>query len=513
MGIPAYYKKLITLLPHLVTQKHPDASIDWLFMDFNCLIYHCLHRADTPRYPGDHEKEEWEAQFIECITRYCMKIVRKAAPQKGVYLAIDGVVPMAKMRQQRLRRFKSVWTTSHTSNASSLVSWDTNAITPGTRFMEKLHAGLETMIREKGANSWTLSSSNDPGEGEHKIMTAWRSGSYSGPAAVYGLDADLIVLSLLGQLQTQDPVWLFREEIDKGKIAYDSEGEEQMEWFSITVLRDWLSKDMSNKRGFLLDYCFAMSVLGNDFLPSSLGLKMRDDGHQELLSLLQDTRHVPLICPTTLTISQSGLQSLFHKLSATEDARIQRYIGKKQMHSRGAIDVALGENNWPLSHVEEEVLFDYKKRELAPQWKDIYHKTYFSGHSIKRCVDEYLYGIQWIWSYYTGHLENVCFNWYYPFSLPPLWDWLRTATLPVFPHAVRVRACDIRPVEQLALVLPLESWSLIPPCKERLFPSFAPQFYPSVFSFESVGKRFFWECETMIPLPSILELKQIIASS
>jgi 5'-3' exonuclease len=196
-------------------------------------------------------------------------------------------------------------------------------------------------------------------------------------------------------------------------------------------------------------------------------------------------------------------------MSVHEEHRIQRSIGKKQMFSRGAEETGLGENNWPLRHIEEEILLDSQKRALAPNWKDSYQKL-FSGY--QRACEQYMYGIQWIWAYYTGRIDDVCFNWYYPFSLPPLWESLRTVGFPEFPKVVRVRAQDIRPVEQLALVLPLESWSLIPPCKERAFPRLAPQFYPSQYSFESMGKRFFWECESMIPLPSIYELKQIISS-
>ena len=501
MGIPSYYKKLVTVLPSLIKRSHPDGCIDWLFMDFNCLIYHCLHHA--PTYPGDHQKDKWEAQLIQCVIQYCLKVVRQVDPKKGVYIAIDGVVPMAKMRQQRLRRFKSVWLQS--SASAGTVKWDTNAITPGTAFMKKLHAGLEEMIR----GNWVLSSSDEPGEGEHKIMAAWRSGRYTGPRAVYGLDADLIVLSLLGQQTDSDSTWLFREEIEMGKMVYDADGEEQMEWFSIDVLRDWLTKDVVHKRSFILDYTFAMSVLGNDFLPSSLGLKMRDDGHAELLThLYKVNAKTPIIDPDTQAISIKGLQDLFQRLSTNEEYRIQRSIGKKQMFSRGAEEIGLGENNWPLGHIEEEVLLDSQKRALAGNWKESYQRL-FSGY--RRACEQYMYGIQWIWAYYTGHMNDVCFNWYYPFSLPPLWESLRTANFPTFPKSVAVRAEDIRPVEQLALVLPLESWSLIPPCKERAFPRLAPQFYPSKYSFESMGKRFFWECESMIPLPSIYELKQIIS--
>jgi 5'-3' exonuclease len=157
---------------------------------------------------------------------------------------------------------------------------------------------------------------------------------------------------------------------------------------------------------------------------------------------------------------------------------------------------------------------------LQSSWRETYLTQFFNGftfnkRSINKVCNDYLYGIQWIWAYYTGQTSSVCFNWYYPHSLPPLWEWiygyLRTHVLPAFPATVWVKAEDIRPVEQLTLVLPLESWSLIPSCKEKQFPSLAPQFYPAAFSFESVGKRFFWECETQIPMPSICELKGIIA--
>jgi 5'-3' exonuclease len=72
---------------------------------------------------------------------------------------------------------------------------------------------------------------------------------------------------------------------------------------------------------------------------------------------------------------------------------------------------------------------------------------------------------------------------------------------------VKMRAQEIQPVEQLCLVLPLSSWSLIPDCPQKKFPMLAPQFFPSSYHFESVGKRFWWECEALIPMPTPLELK------
>lgn len=531
MGIPSYYKKLIDTVPGLINKGHPSDDIQWLFMDFNCLIYHCLHREDMSVYQGDSFKDEWETQLCDSVVKYCLKVIREVNPKSGVFIAIDGVVPMAKMRQQRLRRFKSIWL-SQTSDNNTSNTWDRNSITPGTNFMKKLHIHLETMIKKHGKKTWKLSSSDEPGEGEHKIISEWRKGDYKGNFAVYGLDADLIILSLLGheQCQLNNKVWLFREEVNAGKITYNSLGEEIFEWFSIIALRDWLSiefrSDILKQRAFILNYCFAMSILGNDFLPSSLGLKIREDGHSELLDIIQTltTKNIQLIHPDTLTISFEDLKTLFTVLSTDEEIRIQKYVHKKHMIARNlgqnqeGAEFKLGDNNWPLSHIEEQSLVSGKQ--LHSNWKERYITHFFNGFSfnkndINKICKEYLYGIQWIWAYYTGSYDNVCFNWFYPFNLPPLWESLRTylneyQLLPNFPNKVLVKSSDICPSEQLALVLPLESWSLIPECKEKMLPMLAPQFYPSAFSFESIGKRYFWECESQIPLPSILEVKEII---
>lgn len=525
MGIPSYYKKLIDINPGLILHHHPDSTIEWLFMDFNCLIYHCLHRSDTPKYPGEYGKQKWEEEFISCIVQYTLKVVHLVMPKNGVFIAIDGVVPMAKMRQQRLRRFKSAWM-SQTSSENKESSWDTNAITPGTEFMKKLRIGLEKMIQIHGKKKWILSSSDEPGEGEHKLISEWRKGIYNGNYAVYGLDADLILLSILGRetMMLQNKIWLFREEIDKGKIVYDSSGQEMFEWFSIHELRNWLSSSYVTdemQRTFILHYCFSMSVLGNDFLPRSIGLTIREEGHSELLLLLHRMlkNDQCLIDPITMNIQPENLKVLWNLLAYSESGRIREAIYKKYKISQTQSDTqhGIGENNWPLKQLEERVLLD-NLRQLSPQWQEKYMTTFFSGFqytkkNIQHICKEYLYGIQWTWAYYTGKHDDVCYNWHYPFSLPPLWEWIALYSLPSFPEKVQIRATDIEPVEQLALVLPLQSWSLIPPSPQKNLPKWAPQLYPASFSFDSVGKRFFWECESIIPIPSMLEVKEIISSN
>ena len=528
MGIPAYYKKLVDTVNGLVLHRHPDETVDWLFMDFNCLIYHCLHHMSPySESMSAYDKECWETEFMEQIVHYTLRVIHDVQPATGVYIAIDGVVPMAKMRQQRLRRFKSSWIRQNKSwleTTEQSSGWDTNAITPGTEFMKNLRLHLEKMMKEKGRGTWKFSSSDEPGEGEHKIMAEWRSGAYAGNMAVYGLDADLVVLSLLGATTCLkiDKVWLFREEMQAGVMVMNELGFPTFEWFSIHALSQWLSAPIINqekKKQFILEYCFAMSILGNDFLPSSLGLKMRDDGHMELLTMLYNyaKQDIQLISSTDYTIHHEGLRILFEELASTEAIRIQKYVQKKMRNAQHINDLLLiGQNNWPLAHVEEAQLMH--GNQLAPKWQMTYITKFLKGSYKKADMDgiskEYLYGIQWIWSYYLGKYENVCFDWFYPYSLPPLWNWisdvLKAESMPPFPKKVYVSAKDIRPVEQLALVLPLSSWHLIPHSKEKQLPLIAPYLFPHTFTFESIGKRYFWECEASIPIPTILDVKRLI---
>jgi len=479
MGIPAYYKKLIHTVPGLVSVH--GHRVSWVFMALNSLIYHCI-----PFVPI--ETVDIESALIMEVVRYTKEVVKEVSPSKGVYIAIDGVVPMAKMRQQRLRRFKSVWEKamqSRQEKAMATPKWDTNAITPGTVFMKNLAAALQVICDEKG---WILSSSDHPGEGEHKLMAQWRTGRFKGTdIAVYGMDADLIVLSLLGQTQNAlGKIWLFRETPGE-TIGF--------EWFSIDLLKSWILQ--GRPAHFIVTYCFAMSVLGNDFLPSSLGLKLRDGGHDELLRCLT----MPLI-DEDYGIVEENVFELFRVLSLSEHHRITRYVQKKQRMAYNAVDTGFGENNWPLTQIETCLLKD--------DWSAEYWRL-VGGDPVDVCT-EYVKGIKWIWAYYTG--QAVCFNWFYPYSLPPTWSSL----VQMGPSSLQIdtlsqvymQAEDIRPVEQLSLVLPLESWSLIPDCPEKQFPKLAPQFFPSSFEFESVGKQFWWECEAMIPIPTIAELKRLL---
>ncbi len=88
-------------------------------------------------------------------------------------------------------------------------SFDSNVITPGTKFLSDVSERIRGYVRERLAKDrfWknltvVFSDANCPGEGEHKIMDFIRqeraSDMYNPNQAhcIYGADADLIMLSL-----------------------------------------------------------------------------------------------------------------------------------------------------------------------------------------------------------------------------------------------------------------------------------------------------------------------------
>ena len=90
-----------------------------------------------------------------------------------LYIAIDGIAPKGKMKQQRMRRFKKAIETKYSDEKS----WDTNAISPGTFFMKRLNNVLKEFLKSCSKNI-ILSDSDERGEGEHKILRYIRNNQF-----------------------------------------------------------------------------------------------------------------------------------------------------------------------------------------------------------------------------------------------------------------------------------------------------------------------------------------------
>lgn len=508
MGIPSFYKRLLTVHKGLVTKESRAAAC--LYLDFNCLIYYCARRPGITPYVAENQYE-WETSLLNEITKYVSQLWREAGQPSEVFLAVDGVVPLAKIKQQRLRRFKSAWLSDEERNLGirSGSSWDTNCITPGTLFMERLGLQLKDLCEKRG-KGWSVSDAGEPGEGEQKLMTKLRE-KQSGSCIIYGLDADLILLSLLNGKARNLQVFLMREDSEFGVKTQT----ESYSYMSIDVLAQSLWADfatLTNAEQVLRiqNYVAGMSLLGNDFLPHSLSIKVREDGHERLASDLLELEKQGIPFLTSVgeyqEVSREALYMLFEKWSKEEENLVCHSLKKKfQMKGRVNLsDPAAVLSSRPLEWAIEREVLSIKKNDegksqwsLLPSWRSVYHEKWMNDVDIDSACSQYIYGIQWIYDYYTGQ-RPVNLFWMYPVSLPPLWSDLflfrnKSCTVEIVAHK------PLKPQEQLALVLPLGSWHLIRDKQLRELPYKYPQYWCSRFSFFSVGRSMLWECEANIP--------------
>lgn len=512
MGIPSYFRKIIQKYPSIVSHNVMDKKAKYLCFDFNCLIYRCIRAPSMSGLPAVTMSDPdsvvaWEDALLKEVKATVKEVWGVAGKPAHVFLAVDGVVPSAKIRQQRVRRFKSAWLRCGSSTSTSS-GWDSNSITPGTEFMRKLTRVLEGLCKEKG---WILSSVDEPGEGEHKVMRWLKGVSSKGDCClVYGLDADLILLSMLtGEMGALD-MYLLREKQEFGPAAAGA-GQEPQEYTFMNLAE---FKRRLGITGYqeVLNYLALMSLMGNDFLPHSLTHKLGDDGHDCVLDELREMRRGGRWLVVDDKIQYDVLGTLCKRWSMDEDARMEKMIrGKRQQAERGVGRGMDPSEALPLEWDVEKVLVGERSDRLLEGWRDIYWYSWIHPMADRdKICSEYLFGCQWILDYYLGKEVNMF--WMFPAWIPPLWsDLARVGSMMNVSSASASGSSEpIKPEEQLAMVLPLESWDLVRDSSLRRLPALAPQMWPKAFGFFSAGRRWLWECEARVPVLCAERLREIL---
>ena len=233
-------------------------------------------------------------------------LFEKIKPGRMFFLAVDGVAPRAKMNQQRGRRFRSAQEAAEEvqklrSEGKDIPKeiFDSNCITPGTEFMDKLSVALKYFIQRKVSTDrlWQniqiiYSGPDVPGEGEHKIMEYIRLSkaqeSYDANTrhCLYGLDADLILLGLL----SHDPHFaLLREEVTFGRHKNNSQ---RFFLLHISLLREYIAQEFKTLGDFDLeriidDFVFFSTFVGDDFLPNLPGVEITHNAFEYIFLAYQ----------------------------------------------------------------------------------------------------------------------------------------------------------------------------------------------------------------------------------
>lgn len=428
MGIPYYFASLLKSHSGITqtVKKNMPLEVDILGVDFNCLIH---------RYVQDDNPIQSVLNALEYITQHICK-------SKQLFISMDGLVPYAKIVQQRYRRM----------NGSKEISegFDRNQISPDTPYMRDLNSAL----KERFPNA-IISSTQEPGEGEHKLFNEIRKLPENARRSVciYGLDADLILISLKNHtLSYPYSMYLLREsnEFNDPKLK-----NAEFATLSIWKLLNQLPMD--------IDQYLALSILcfGNDFMPNLGIFSLREDGYDRAMQMFTE-------CGKPNLLTEEG-RSVFLNFAATTELDIlrERIVLRKVPEEKAV----LGKDNTLISkkyglHVLDGV------------------------ENIEPVVEAFWKTFDWT-LYYFQNNEPLNWNWVYPYPDAPLiTDIVRFAE----PKKMREAKCRFTTKHQLSFILP--EYALKQAGRKSVYPDelYTETRHPWM-------KRHEWESDPRISLP------------
>jgi 5'-3' exonuclease len=439
------------------------------------------------------------------------------------------------MEQQRTRRYKSHFIGNVQFSDSTLpppFAWNTSAITPGTRFMEKLSNRMNYHFKNSeqkyNVKSTIISSSDVPGEGEHKLYSYIRDNNLiNDNIAVYGLDSDLIMLSIF-HLEYSKNIYIFREapEFLKNSIPIDSRGDSDNEphFLDIRLLANSILSNMNCEHSHadrIDDYVFLCFLLGNDFLPHFPAMNIRTHGIDVLLDMyrIYIGRYPDkfLVSRSSGKIYWKNLSLLIGEIAKKEhEFLMQEYFVRDKLDYRKFPETTPAEKEQVF--VNAPIIYRHDEKYICPSenhWEDRYYKLLFSTYRkpnhIKPICINYLEGLEWVFKYYTG----VCpdWKWKYNYHYPPLFGDLCKYVPHYdtdFLHAI-LTANSKRPFSpyvQLSYVLPNSKLDLLPKDIALFLKNNYKDLYPEKYDLCWAFCRYLWEAHPLLPEISVDLLEQ-----
>lgn len=432
--------------------------IGHLFLDYNSMIHPCsqqlLSILDENK---QYSIEELDNMIIDhCInyTRYVMDMINA----KNVYIMVDGVAPRAKINQQRSRRYKS----RLFKKTEGKVKWDSNKITPGTFFMTKLKKKLEEYIvklKNEGL-LFNISIDFENGEGEHKMMHVIKDLDINNndKICIYGLDADLIMLSLMNK-NCKDII-LIR---DTNK---ENENKKFFTYLNVKSLEDSIIKEINSKlenvllddKSIIYDYIVLCMLLGNDFLEHIPSLMIKENGLNTLIKIyIKVIQHNKIGLVNIKQLENGNLNDAIN-LNILRD--ILNHIGNSENYFYNNIySVYKGSFVYKDVDLEEYKDVYFYKEDCIKYNVTGYKKRYYIFYGINDINDsckKYIEGLYWVLGYYNGHMHDN-WMWYYPYDATPFASDISEYLKGNYKIDNIEKSDKITSKQQLFMVLPIES--------------------------------------------------------
>ena len=113
MGVPRFYRYIKDRFPKTITTKLPENAVS-LAIDMNGVFHQVAAKVygyDESYTPQEKmviqtkPKKVLDSEFFRGVVTKIYDLVKLVRPREYLILAVDGVAPLAKIQQQRQRRY------------------------------------------------------------------------------------------------------------------------------------------------------------------------------------------------------------------------------------------------------------------------------------------------------------------------------------------------------------------------------------------------------------------------
>ena len=583
MGVPGFFSWLLKNKKKLGAKKlilnELPYKIEWLMLDTNCLLHPCIANILEKYKEGklliDSNKNlrtQIETYIWDKITQCIDDMIQQTQPEY-IYIAIDGVAPMGKILQQRQRRYRFLFDKKIKLNSTDVIEeleqimsktiskpngieepilpLSSIELTPGTDYMERLNKSMiEYIILLKKQNKKCIYSSyHDEGEGEHKILQYIKNNLLPNTSiAVYGLDADLLFLSL--GLNSKYDLYVMREKQVFTNTDVDLDEIPEYNYVEIKQLHILISNLGVSTNDFIL-MCY---LIGNDFLPGLLTIDVKKGGLDKIFKAwdnlkekiginteyinqeINDTNNIQIKSYLVnydetnklYKINLELLKKLFEELIWTE-----RWVWKNMNR-----DKLLNQDNLELDdktkflELKEIDKMEQMEKFISGQTVNIdflekiefsssneYYSYYLGINSIdidkqiiKKMVIDYVSSIEWCMGYYLNNCPS--WTWGYNFMIAPLIKDI----INFFPQSnkqikINYHPRTLNPVEQLILAIPPQTYKYV--IEKNIIESIKSNkkigyMLPESFQIDVNKEHMYWKCQVRIPIVEYNEFESEI---
>lgn len=503
MGIPQLFSWVVQQNPELICAPgRVNKSVQRFYLDYNALVYQVWHIIQEQEITQKRTEAEWESYLISQVVQYTTDLIAWVNPQSRVIISIDGVVPRAKIEQQRRRRFKLLWARECDnvlfSDKKEKPVFDTSKITVGTAFWgtlvealkQSIHAGqfhtsvghnrgiLPMIVGQEPAKSLEIEihDAQTRGEGEHKICQDLLKNPTKEQILIYGLDADLLLLTLRATVLCPN-IALLRE-----STSQRADQEEQTTrlkhwntpffWIDIGTFKIiWIQRIQTlserntkhlqwTHESLIADAMIIYCFLGNDFIQQQPSLDIQEGGIDNLWRVYIQVRQM-----RQWTLIREGqihwefLLEYLKRLSQQEIHQCKYLQNRRRMKSRNkkitqSMTTDEQKNQWDRIWGNEYLRSCYEWTDWThPQATEQYHQyhfgfqpntmnpTFYRSSFGQRICRDYLRTLNFVFQYYWN--EAPCWTFYYAYPNVPLfsdlYSYLSSIELPlVFPSSQNI---------------------------------------------------------------------------